>query len=70
MKRISLFIFFAVIATMVFGQTITEYRKGTERGDFYMQYNLGYCYYHGQGVVKDYTKVLYWFCKAAEQGNA
>jgi len=31
---------------------------------------LGYKYYSGKGVVKNYVEAVKWFCKAAEQGNA
>ena len=34
------------------------------------QNNLGVCYYNGQGVSKNYEQAVYWFRKAAEQGNA
>ncbi|MDR2751272.1 MAG: sel1 repeat family protein, partial [Clostridiales bacterium] len=33
------------------------------------QYRLGYCYYHGDGVEKDYEKTVKWYRKSAEQGN-
>ena len=31
-------------------------------------YELGVCYYYGNGVEKDLTKAVEWFTKAAEQG--
>jgi TPR repeat protein len=34
------------------------------------QYNLGVRYYNGTGVTKDKVKAIYWFRKAAEQGDA
>src|SRR6516162_3219738 len=34
------------------------------------QYDLGLCYYNGQGVRKDYGEALKWFHKAAEQNFA
>ena len=34
------------------------------------QYNFGCCYYYGEGVTKDYSKAVYWYQKAAEQGYA
>ena len=32
------------------------------------QYNLGRCYYNGQGVDIDYPKAIRWFSAAALQG--
>ncbi len=34
------------------------------------QYNLGDCYYNGDGVRKSYGKAVKWYRKAAEQGLA
>lgn len=34
------------------------------------QYNLGYCYRHGEGVEKDDRKAFEWYRKAAERGYA
>ena len=34
------------------------------------QSNLGFMYDTGNGVKKDYKKALYWYEKAAEQGDA
>jgi len=33
------------------------------------QYNLGDCYEHGNGVLQDETLALYWYTKAANQGE-
>ena len=30
---------------------------------------LGYMYFSGEGVTKDYKQAIYWYLKAAEQGN-
>ena len=34
------------------------------------QYRLGICYYIGQGITQDYTKAVYWYTKAANQGHS
>ncbi|MBR0097489.1 MAG: SEL1-like repeat protein, partial [Synergistaceae bacterium] len=34
------------------------------------QYNLGNMYINGRGVQQDYQQALYWYRKAAEQGDA
>ncbi|MFT5112037.1 MAG: hypothetical protein ACI8P9_001360 [Parasphingorhabdus sp.] len=41
-----------------------------DRGDSVAQYNLGLLYYYGSGVIKDDTKAMYWYRKAAEQDYA
>lgn len=45
-------------------------RRSAEQGYTEAQYNLGRCYYNGEGVSQDYTQAVYWWSKAAEQGNA
>ncbi|MGR3218297.1 MAG: tetratricopeptide repeat protein, partial [Candidatus Anammoxibacter sp.] len=34
------------------------------------QYHLAVKYYYGRGVAQDYKKAVYWYRKAAEQGDA
>lgn len=34
------------------------------------EFNLGAAYYHGEGVVQDYGQAVFWYQKAAEQGDA
>ena len=34
------------------------------------QYELGVCYYNGEGVSKDVSKAVEWWQKAADQGDA
>jgi len=43
--------------------------KAAEQGDVDAQFNLGYSYFTGQGVTRDYTKAAEWLGKAAEQGR-
>ena len=31
---------------------------------------MGWCYENGNGVPKDYTQAVYWYRKAADQGEA
>ena len=45
-------------------------RKAAEQGNRNAQYNMGYVYYHGEGVAQDYHKAIYWFRKASKQGEA
>ena len=41
-----------------------------EQGEADAQYNLGDCYYNGNGVEQSYSKAAKWFRLAAEQGLA
>ena len=34
------------------------------------QVEMGDRYYHGDGVEQDYEQAIFWYTKAAEQGNA
>ena len=50
--------------------TIEEFRAKAEQGDAQAQFNLGFCYDNGMGVVKDEAEAVKWYRKAAEQGDA
>jgi TPR repeat protein len=43
--------------------------KVAECGDPEAQYKLGFSYDKGKGVDRDAEKSVYWFKKAAEQGD-
>jgi TPR repeat protein len=45
------------------------FSKAAEKNLAIAQYNLGLCFYQGEGVIQDYEKALYWYRKAAEQGD-
>ena len=47
-----------------------QYRKAAEQGDAAAQYELGYCYFFGEGVEQDMAESVKWWRKAAEQGDA
>ena len=51
-------------------QAVDFFRKAAEQGHATAQYNLGVCYYNGQGVIQDYKEAVKWYRKAAEQGYA
>lgn len=53
-----------------YGEAVEWYRKAAEQGNAYAQYNLGNCYYYGNGVPQDNTEAAKWYRKSAEQGNA
>lgn len=39
------------------------------QGDSIAQFNLGLCYYYGDGVPQDYELAFTWFQRAADQGH-
>ena len=43
--------------------------KAANRGDSIAQYNLAYMYENGEGIEKDIDQAIYWYKKAAEQGD-
>lgn len=47
-----------------------EYKIAAERGDATAMHNLGYCYYNGVGVERNYAEAVGWYRKAVELGNA
>ena len=47
----------------------TELKEKAEEGDSEAQVNLGWCYFDGLGIDKDYKKAASWYQKAAEQNN-
>jgi TPR repeat protein len=47
-----------------------DLKARAETGDPTSEYQLGLCYYSGQGVAKDFSEAVKWFRKAAEQNYA
>ena len=45
------------------------FRQAAKQGEANAQYHLGFCYQFGTGVDKNNQKAMYWYGKAAEQGN-
>jgi TPR repeat protein len=52
------------------GKQFEELKAEAEAGDVDSEYQLGFRYYDGEGVPKDFSKAVRWFRKAAEQSNA
>ncbi len=44
-------------------------QKKAERGDALAQYNLAVMYDDGRGIPQDFQKAIYWYTKAAKQGD-
>lgn len=50
-------------------KAIQLYQKAAEQGLAQAQFNLGVCYYNGEGVARDRTAAKRWLQRAADQGN-
>ncbi len=44
-------------------------KAAAEQGHADAQFNLGNCYYKGEGVKQDYAEAVSWYRKSAEQGH-
>ena len=51
-------------------ETLQQYISAGERGNVDAQYNLGECYYLGNGAEKDLDKAIMWYTMAANQGHS
>src|SRR4051794_9260219 len=65
---LSLFYYKDIILENKLNDFIIKYLKSSRKGDPVAQYNLGYCYQHGQGVTQDYKKAFEWYYKSANNG--
>ena len=52
-----------------YDEAVDWYRKAAEQGNPNAQSNLGWAYYNGEGVTRDFDEAVKWYRKAAEQGN-
>ena len=52
-----------------FAAAAREFKALAEAGDAGAQASLGYLYYAGEGVPRDYEQAVFWHRKAAVQGN-
>ena len=50
------------------GEPAKGYYEAAMQGDAEAQYQLGNCYYNGDGVRKDFSAAADWYREAAEQG--
>jgi TPR repeat protein len=53
-----------------YATALREWRPLAEQGLAAAQYNLGWMYDNGKGVIQDYAEAAKWYRKAAEQGDA
>jgi FOG: TPR repeat, SEL1 subfamily len=52
-----------------FFDAFTLYRGLAQKGNAEAQYQMGYAYYHGNGLNQDYEKAVEWFTEAGNQGH-
>lgn len=52
-----------------FLDAFTLYRGLAQKGNAEGQYQMGYAYYHGNGLTQDYEKAVEWFTEAGNQGH-
>lgn len=57
-----------VPATAYAGINIDELKSKAEKGERGAQFVLGYCYYSGKDMPKDFVQAVSWYRKAADQG--
>jgi len=70
-KTLIVFLTCALSPLLAFAdENLDALKTKAEKGDAEAQVNLAGCYAKGIGVVKDQTKAVEWFKKAADQGNA
>jgi len=53
-----------------FATALENWQPLAEQGNALAQYNLGFMYRNGQGVLQDDAEAVRWYRLAAEQGNA
>jgi TPR repeat protein len=49
---------------------VIEWRPLADKGDAYAQYNLGFMYSNGKGVIQNHKTAVKYYTLAAEQGHA
>lgn len=50
-----------------FENAVACYQKASEMGNAEAEFNLGYAYYNGEGINKDYASSAMWFKRSANQ---
>ena len=46
-------------------QDFAHWLEAAEQGDAEAQYNVGCCYYSGEGIAEDKSEAFNWFVKSA-----
>lgn len=50
-----------------FEKAVEVYRQSAEEGNAEAQFDIGYAYYTGEGIGRDYTSAAMWFKRSAKQ---
>jgi len=66
---LGLFICLPLMAVDKDKEEFEKTKSKAEKGDRVAQYNLGWFYYKGEGVERDFKEAMKWYRKAAEQGD-
>jgi TPR repeat protein len=53
-----------------YSEALRWFSKAADQGSIAAQYNIGWLYRNGRGVVQDYAEAMRWYRKAADQGHA
>ena len=70
MKRLLLALGFVALTGSAFAQNWSkELEKAAKGGDATAQYQVGLCYYNGDGIAKDEANAAKWFLKSMKSGN-
>ncbi|MBR6802989.1 MAG: SEL1-like repeat protein [Kiritimatiellae bacterium] len=74
MKKFMLFLICAVAFVASLGamtiEEVVDLKHRARLGDAEAQFEVGCCYYEGDGVPKNLVEAVKWYQKAAEQGHA
>ena len=72
MKRLLAILLLIFVAGICFADdSYNEYISRAKQGNKIAQFNIGICYYNGEGGVRqDYAQAITWFRKSADQGYA
>ena len=52
-----------------YARALKYWKPQAERGDAYSQFGIGVMYSDGEGVAQDTAKAIYWYRRAAENGE-
>lgn len=74
MKKFMLFLICAVAFVASLGamtiEEVVDLKHRARLGDAEAQFEVGCCYYEGDGDPKNLVEAVKWYQKAAEQGNS
>ena len=70
MRKAWIIILFLLLCSVrVWGAEFKDTLKAAKQGDINAQFDIGFAYYAGRIISKDYEKADYWYKKAADKGH-